>query len=104
MNLKQLGQRTKQASKVLPTVSTEIKQNVLKKMAENILKASDAIKTENQKDLKGARKRGLSSAMIDRLTLTDERIRAMADSLLEVASLEDPVGAITEEYTRPTVC
>ena len=101
MTLKQLGQRTKQASKVLPTVSTEIKQSVLKKMAENILKASDDIKSENLKDLEGARKRGLSSAMIDRLTLTDERIRAMADSLLEIAGLEDPVGAITEEYKRP---
>ncbi len=101
MTLYQLGLCTKKASKILPTVSTEIKQSVLKQMAANILLASDAIKTENQKDLKGARKRDLSSAMIDRLTLNDERIRAMADSLLEVAGLEDPVGAITEEYTRP---
>ncbi|NQV42918.1 MAG: glutamate-5-semialdehyde dehydrogenase [Candidatus Marinimicrobia bacterium] len=101
MTLKQLGQRTKQASKTLPTLSTEIKQSILKRMAANILKASDDIKAENLKDLEGAREQGLSSAMIDRLTLTDERISAMADSLLEVAGLEDPVGAITEEYTRP---
>ena len=101
MNLKQLGQRTKQASKVLPTVSTELKQSILRKMAEYILKTSHEIKSENLKDVKSASKRGLTSAMIDRLTLTDERINAMADSLLEVAELEDPVGAITEEYTRP---
>ena len=101
MNLKQLGQQTKQASKILPTVSTEVKQIVLKQMAQNILEASDNIKSENQKDLSGANQGGLSSAMIDRLTLTDERITAMADSLLEVAGLEDPVGVITEEYSRP---
>jgi len=101
MTLKQLGQRTKQASKVLPTVSTKTKQSILKQMAENILKASNEIKSENMKDLEVAKERGLSSAMIDRLTLNDDRIKAMADSLLEVAGLEDPVGAITEAYTRP---
>jgi len=101
MTLKQLGQRTKQASKVLPTVSTETKQSILKQMAENILKASNEIKSENMKDLEVAKERDLSGAMIDRLTLNDDRIDAMSASLLEVAGLEDPVGAITEAYTRP---
>jgi len=101
MTLKELGLHTKHASKILPTVDTALKQEIVKKMASGILKASAAIKVENQKDLEGARRRGLSRAMIDRLTLTDARIQAMADSLLEVAGLEDPVGAITEAYTRP---
>ena len=101
MTLKELGKRTKLASKVLPTVSTETKKNILKNMAGRILKARDEIKMANEKDCWSATSSGLSAAMIDRLTLTDDRIRAMADSLVEVASLEDPVGVITEAYTRP---
>ncbi len=101
MTLKQLGKRTKLASKRLPTLSTETKQNILLKMADNIMRASNEIISENLKDLAKAKERGLSKAMIDRLILTDNRIKAMADSLKEVAALEDPVGVITEEYTRP---
>ena len=101
MTLKELGMLTKRASKTLPTVSTEIKQTILKSMAVKILEASETIKLENNKDLTVARERKLSAAMIDRLSLNDARIQAMADSLIEVAGLEDPVGAITEEYTRP---
>ncbi len=101
MTLKELGMLTKKASKTLPTVSTEIKQTILKSMAVKILEASETIKLENNKDLTVARERKLSAAMIDRLSLNNARIQAMADSLIEVAGLEDPVGAITEEYTRP---
>ncbi len=101
MSFKQLGYQTKKASKVLPTISTGIKQTILRSMANLILDASRDIKSENAKDLEGARERGLSPAMIDRLTLNDERIKAMAESLLEVAGLEDPVGVITEKYERP---
>lgn len=101
MNLLELGALTKKASKVLPTVSTKIKQEVLRDMADQILLSKETIKAENQKDCESARQKGLSSAMIDRLTLTDERIEGMAESLREVADLEDPVGAIVEEYSRP---
>ena len=101
MTLKELGKRTKLASKVLPTVGTETKKNILKNMAGRILKAKDEIKMANEKDCWSATSNGLSAAMVDRLTLTDDRIKSMADSLVEVASLEDPVGAITETYTRP---
>jgi len=101
MTLKELGLLTKRSSKILPTVSTEIKRAILHKMADNILAARKEIATENLKDLLAAREKGLSSAMIDRLTLSDERISAMADSLKEVAALDDPVGVITEDYMRP---
>jgi len=101
MTLQELGKLTKQASKILPTLSTKIKQDILKEMAENILKASQEIKQANLKDCQKATEQGLSPAMVDRLTLTDDRIRDMADSLLQVAALDDPVGAIVEEYTRP---
>ena len=101
MTLKELGLLTKRSSKRLPTVSTEIKRAILHKMADNILAARKELAVENLKDLLAAREKGLSSAMIDRLTLNDERISAMADSLKEVATLDDPVGVITEDYVRP---
>ncbi len=101
MTLHELGLLTKKASKTLPTIPTEVKQAILIDMAAKIVKAGKIIKSENQKDLETAREKGLSSAMIDRLTLNDERIQGMADSLQEVATLEDPVGIITESYTRP---
>jgi len=101
MTLKELGLLTKRSSKNLPTMSSEIKRKILRKMAENILANGKEIAAENLKDLQVAHEKGLSSAMIDRLTLNDARIYAMADSLKEVAALEDPVGAITEDYVRP---
>ena len=56
---------------------------------------------ENEKDLEAARKNGLSSAMIDRLRLTDSRIEDMAKGIREVINLGDPVGEIMEEIVRP---
>jgi len=101
MTLKEMGRLTKLSSKKLLTLSTPTKQDILIQMAEEILKMEQEIQTANMKDLQLAKSKALSKAMIDRLTLTDERITAMADSLKEVANLEDPVGVITEEYERP---
>ena len=101
MTLKEMGRLTKMASKKLLTIDTELKQKILNNMAQGLLGAEEQIKTANLKDLKGAEEKGLSKAMIDRLTLTGERIQAMAASLKEVATLEDPVGVVTEEYERP---
>ncbi len=101
MTLKKMGRLTKLASKKLLTLSTRTKQDILIQMAEEILKMEQEIQTANMKDLQLAKSKALSKAMIDRLTLTGERITAMADSLKEVANLEDPVGVIAEEYERP---
>ena len=101
MTLKEMGRLTKLASKKLLTLSTQSKQDILIRMAEEILNTEKEIQVANLKDLKVAEEKGLSKAMIDRLTLTHERIQSMAESLKEVASLEDPVGVIAEEYERP---
>ncbi len=101
MTLKEMGRLTKQASKKLLTLSTRTKQDILIQMAEAMLEMEPEIQAANIKDLQVAEEKGLSKAMIDRLTLTGERITAMADSLREVAGLEDPVGVIAEEYERP---
>ena len=99
--LGEIGKRTKLASKRLLTLSTGMKQEILLKMAAEIRTQSKAIQGENKKDLQAAKEKGLSSAMIDRLTLTNARMEGMAASLEEVAGLEDPVGSVVESYTRP---
>jgi len=101
MSVKELGKLTKQASRILPTVETGVKQRVLLHMADELLDEKETIIQENQKDLELARQNGLSNAMIDRLRLNEKRIQGMADSLREVAELEDVVGQIAEAYTRP---
>ena len=55
----------------------------------------------NQKDIAAARSSGISEAMIDRLTLTESRIRSMADAVRQVVKLEDPVGKVENGFTRP---
>jgi glutamate-5-semialdehyde dehydrogenase len=70
-------------------------------MADGIEKSAAAIKSANAKDLDSGKKSGLSSAMLDRLTLTDKRISEMAKGVREVAALPDPVGTTISEWTRP---
>jgi glutamate-5-semialdehyde dehydrogenase len=101
LTLMELGKATKICSQILPTLSTKTKGKILVDMAELIQSQEEVIQSENQLDLKAGKEKGLSAAMIDRLTLTSERIQNMADSLKEVAELPDPVGEIIEEYSRP---
>jgi hypothetical protein len=88
------AEKAKAASRALANISTEIKNNALFKMAAGLEKESAKLISENRKDLAEAEKQGLSKAMIDRLTLTHDRIKAMADGLREVAALPDPVGDV----------
>jgi len=101
LSLTELGKATKTCSQILPTLSTKTKEKILFDMAELIETNTELIQKENQLDLNAGKEKGLSAAMIDRLTLTSERIKGMADSLKEVVGLPDPVGEIFEEYTRP---
>ncbi len=70
-------------------------------MAAGLEKEAAKLIDENRKDLADAEKKGLSRAMIDRLTLNHDRIKAMADGLREVASLPDPVGEVLRMWRRP---
>ena len=101
MDIKVIAKKIKQASKSLLTISTKEKQTVLMEISSEIIKNKENIKLANKKDVRGARVKGLSEAMIDRLTLNDKRIKSMADSINEVCNLQDPVGEITEDYERP---
>jgi len=91
----------KNASRVMATVSSSAKNAALEQIAHNLLNCKTTLMSENEKDIKAAEKEGLSSAMIDRLRLTDSRIEDMAKGIREVINLTDPVGKIMEESVRP---
>ncbi|HYA86602.1 MAG TPA: glutamate-5-semialdehyde dehydrogenase [Nitrospirota bacterium] len=105
MNIKQYvfekASKAKAASRQLANISTEIKNLSLFKMATELEKESAKLISENRKDLSDAEKKGLSKAMIDRLTLNHDRIKAMSNGLREVAALPDPVGEILKMWRRP---
>ncbi|MBI3398401.1 MAG: glutamate-5-semialdehyde dehydrogenase [Deltaproteobacteria bacterium] len=91
----------REASLKLANCNTAVKNNALLKMADGLLKNADTIKAANAKDLKTAEGKGLSKAMLDRLTITDKVLKTMADGIKEVANLPDPVGEITRMWKRP---
>jgi glutamate-5-semialdehyde dehydrogenase len=105
MNLKskivELAKNSQNAAKVLSNVSTDIKNKALLNMAEELVKQTPFLITENAKDIENAKQAGISSAMIDRLTLKESTIKGIATGLTEVAALPDPVGKITSMWRRP---
>jgi len=100
-SIRQIAEKALKAARDLAHASTENKNDVLLKMAQELLAKSDFLIKENAKDLRQAKKSGLSAAMIDRLTLKKATIEAMAQGLREVAALPDPVGKITSMWRRP---
>ncbi len=89
------------AARAAAKASSEQKNNALLKMAADLKRKAKDIRKANRKDIAFARDKGLSSAMIDRLTLTAKRIDDMARGLTEIANLPDPVGEITRMWQRP---
>jgi glutamate-5-semialdehyde dehydrogenase len=97
----QLGIRAKDASRALARLTTAEKNRCLLAMADALEANRDAIRRENEKDMKGGAESGLSAAMLDRLRLDEKRIASMARGLREVAALPDPVGKVLDDRTRP---
>jgi len=96
-----MGRRARRAAAALTELRPEVKNRALAAMADAIEATGDSLTVANQKDLETGKAAGLSSAMLDRLTLTPKRIAGMAEALREVAALEDPVGEIFDMHTRP---
>ncbi len=96
-----IAERARRASRALAALSSVKKAEVLNTMAAALRGKKDLLKTGNSKDLEQAHQTGLSSAMIDRLTLSDKVIEGMAHALEEIAAQEDPVGRITGMARRP---
>lgn len=91
----------KQASRALASATADDKNAVLNAMADNIEAGRDDLKLKNQRDLDAGKKAGLSSAMLDRLELTDKRIDGMAESIRTIAELKDPVGGVIDGWVLP---
>ncbi len=99
--LLEMGRRARAAAHELVKLTTAQKNAILLAMADEIEARQEAILEANAKDLARARENGLSSAMIDRLTLDPKRLAAVAAAVREVATLPDPVGEQLAEWTRP---
>ena len=91
----------KEASRTLALSDTESRNRILYRLAELLEENHLILLAENERDLSAAEGNGVPQTMMDRLSLTNERIYAMAASLREVATLEDPVGK-EEVWTRPS--
>jgi glutamate-5-semialdehyde dehydrogenase len=96
-----MGRGAREAARQLALASAAVKNAALAHMAEAILTDKALIAHENHADLAAARTKDLKSSFIDRLTLTPERIEAMAKGLDEISALPDPVGDVTDRWTRP---
>ncbi len=100
-DLETLVRACREAARQVANLPTAAKDRALHAMADELLAAEAEILAANARDVEAARTRGLSDAMIDRLTLTPERLAGIARALREVASFNDPVGEITAMWRRP---
>jgi glutamate-5-semialdehyde dehydrogenase len=95
------GRRARAAAGALARTSTEKKNAALLAMADQLCASSGTILHANGRDVEKAATDQLSLAMVDRLRLDEKRIQAMADGVRQVATLEDPVGKVIAQWTRP---
>jgi glutamate-5-semialdehyde dehydrogenase len=105
MNLREqmqlLAERSRDAARALAKLDTQSKNAALLAMADGLERNATTIKAANAKDIETGKAAGLSPAILDRLLLDDKRIREMAKGIRDVAALDDPVGKIINEWTRP---
>lgn len=99
--LELIGKQAKQASRILAGAATETKNRALTAMAQAIEENAPEILAANELDMAAAREKGMNATMLDRLRLTADRVKGMADGLRDVAALPDPVGRVLDEQTRP---
>lgn len=92
--LTEMGQAAKEAAVVLARLSSNEKNNALKASADALEKNINEVLEANKKDVEAAVANGIKGAFIDRLTLTEKRVKEMADGLRSVAALDDPIGEV----------
>jgi len=96
-----LGEKAKKASYKLANLSSTSKNGALQKIAELLIKNEDKILEANTVDVENAKSKGITGALIDRLTLNKKRIESMSEGLLQIMTLPDPVGEIISMWKRP---
>jgi len=99
--LTELGQKAATAKYVLQQLSTEEKDKALAHVAKALVAESDKLINANAIDIRAGEEKGMHSGLLDRLRLTEERIEAMAEGLMQVTELPDPIGEVLETFERP---
>lgn len=94
MTLNEIGRQAKEVSRLLGILGSREKNMGLEEAARSLLEGEEEILLANQEDCEKAKNSGMSQGLLDRLMLTPARVQAMADGLLQVAALEDPVGEV----------
>lgn len=92
--IEELGTAARKAQLDMTSVSTKMKNDALNAIAEMLLVNTDTIIKENMRDIENAKVNGMSQAMIDRLTLTEERIKGISEGVRQVMELKDPINEI----------
>src|SRR5512145_2736426 len=100
-SVEQVCRAAKAAASLIAGADASRKNAALTGMAKGLREGSEGLKAENRKDVDAAKAKGLSGALLDRLLLTDARIRQMADGIEEVIALPDPVGEVLKMWRRP---
>lgn len=96
-----IGENAKEAATTLAVASTEAKNSALREMAASLRNRKPEIMAENDKDMAAGAEKGLTTAMLDRLKLDEDRIEGVAAGLEAIAGLADPVGSIESAWDRP---
>lgn len=96
-----IGRRARKAARLMALAAAQTKDIALQRIAERLRADRDEILRENERDIAAARENGQSAALIDRLTLDDKRLGAIADAVAMVGSLADPVGRQLAAIERP---
>ncbi len=99
--VRQVCERARAAAAVTRELDASAKDAVLVSLADAIETGRDLLKAANANDLAAARESGVSTTLVDRLTMTDARIDAMVSAVRAVVALPDPVGQVTKGSTRP---
>jgi glutamate-5-semialdehyde dehydrogenase len=97
----QVARLTREASRQAAVLPIPVKERILTGVARRLREHRAFLQEENRKDLEAARGKGLSAAMLDRLTLSDKVIDQTADGIDEIAAFPDPVGEVVRMWTRP---
>lgn len=99
--LEQMGEKARRAKAVLEGLTAEEKNRALSAVSRGLIRDQEEILSANEKDMEEGRRKGMTQGLLDRLKLTPERIRGMAEGIDQIIALEDPIGEILEEWTRP---
>jgi glutamate-5-semialdehyde dehydrogenase len=99
--IEQIGERARSAARALAQATTAKKNFALEAIANRIEQSTDRILSENEADVQAGIEKGLSPPMLERARLTSKRIEVMANSVRSVVQLEDPIGEVLKQWSRP---